>query len=117
MPTTVLEPAVMLHPPTTAQMRVTPLEVESAIVPDAHEYDPAAKVIVAPSLALLTAACTSAIDDPAVQDHVVPLPVHVPCAAAEVNKKSAAKMRTRVIIALGPPDQAAWIANHARVRE
>jgi hypothetical protein len=62
-------------------------------------YVPGANVIVAPSLALLIAASTWALVDPAAQDHVVPLPEH--CACAEMDPRiqiTAARQANRRIV-------------------
>jgi|SRR5216684_901146 len=76
---TVVEPMLTVHPPTAAHISVTPVELESDIVPEDHVYAPRANVITAPSFALLIAAWTSATEAPAGQDQVVPLPVHAAC--------------------------------------
>jgi hypothetical protein len=64
--------------PALAQINVTPsmLLIEIGAV---QEYEPAAKVIVAPSLALFSAACTSDAELPAVQLQDVAEPEHVAC--------------------------------------
>ena len=85
-----------VQPPSVAQINVTPADGEK-VACVAHEYEPAAKVTVAPSLAELRTVCTSEIDAPEGQDHVRPLPVHA-ARAVEISKNHARKLAKKRLI-------------------
>jgi len=77
-PNVVPPPEETVH--TLAHMKVIPFESEGVIVEPPQLYEPAAKVTVAPSLALLTTLLTSETEAPAGHDQLVPLPVQAACA-------------------------------------
>jgi hypothetical protein len=72
-----------LHAPSVAQMSVTPSMSLSDML--LHEYEPAAKVIVAPSLALFNALWTCCDVLPAAQVQAVPEPEHA--AHTDIGRK------------------------------
>jgi hypothetical protein len=84
-------------------MSVAPFEFENFTQLE-RLNDPAAKVIVAPSLALLIAVCTSEEDAPAGHDHVWPLPLHDACAGIDhrIQISPARQAIRRIIICVIP---------------